>query len=147
MYSISKLPTTDVTGQWATRKNMILQYQTKWNFQTHLCDFFCDIVSSVFDLWRYDGCLGCWRRMSLLISPLREVECNQRDLVDGAILVDVRIRGRAKQAGLHVIKRAWWFRTNSSHISTFGKLISSWLTSLYSVKLAINLAQCFKCIH
>lgn len=44
--------------------------------------------------------------MSLLFSPLREVECNQRDLADGAILVDVRIRGRAKQAGRHVIKRA-----------------------------------------
>lgn len=85
---------------------------------THLCDFFRDIVSSVFDLWCYNGFLGCWRRMSLFISPLREVECNQRDLVDGAILVDVGIRGRAKQAGLHVIKRAWWFRANSSHIIT-----------------------------
>ena len=51
--------------------------------------------------------------MSLFICPLREVECNQRDLVDGAILVDVRIRGRAKQAGLNVIKRAWWFRTKA----------------------------------
>lgn len=44
--------------------------------------------------------------MSLLISCLREGECNQRDLVDGAILIDVRIRRRAKQAGLNVIKRA-----------------------------------------
>lgn len=46
--------------------------------------------------------------MRLFFSPLREVECNQRDLVDGAVLVDVRIRGRAKQAGLHMIKGAWW---------------------------------------
>lgn len=45
--------------------------------------------------------------MRLFFSPLREVECNQRDLVDGAVLVDVRIRGRAKQAGLHMIKGAW----------------------------------------
>ena len=50
--------------------------------------------------------------MSLLIVV--EVECDQRDLVDGAVLVDVRVRGRAKQAGLHVIKRAWWFRTNNN---------------------------------
>lgn len=109
---ISKSPDADVTGQWAASKNKVhmvqtkLRYQTKWIFLTHLCDFFCDIVSPVFDLWCYDGCLWCWRRMSLLFSPLREVECNQRDLADGAILVDVRIRGRAKQAGRHVIKRA-----------------------------------------
>lgn len=94
-----------------------LQYQTKWSILTHLRDFFRDIVSSVFDLWCYDGCLGCWRRMSLLVSPLSEIECNQRDLID------VRIRGRAKKAGLHMIKSAWWFRTNNSHISTFDKLI------------------------
>lgn len=45
-------------------------------FLTHLCDFFSDIVGSVFDLRCYDGCLGCWRRVSFLISPLSEVECN-----------------------------------------------------------------------
>lgn len=48
--------------------------------------------------------------MRLFFSPLREVESNQRDLVDGAVLVDVRIRGRAKQAGLHMIKGAWRFQ-------------------------------------
>lgn len=114
---------------WASGKSIvhmvqkILQYQTKWDFLTHLCDFFCDIVSSFFDLWCYDGCLGCWWRVSFLISPLREVECNQRDLADGAILVDVRIRGRAKQAGLHMIERAWWFRRNGRQVSIFGKRI------------------------
>lgn len=64
-------------------------------------------MSSIFDLRGYDGRLGRRRRVRLFFSPLREVECNQRDLVDGAVLVDVRIRGRAKQAGLHVIKGAW----------------------------------------
>lgn len=106
--------------------NLILQYHKKnSNFPTHLCDFFGDVVSSVFDLWCDDGLLRCRRRVSLFISPLREVECNQRDLVDGAVLVDVRIRSRAKQAGLDVIKRAWWFRTNGSHISAHGEVIIS----------------------
>lgn len=79
----------------------------------HLCDLLGDIVSPIFDFWRNDGRLGCRRRVRLLFSPLREVECNQRDLVDGAVLVDVRIRGRAKQAGLHMIKRAWWVPWNT----------------------------------
>lgn len=73
----------------------------------HLCDLFRDIVSPIFHLWRYDGRLRCRRRVRLFFSPLGEVECNQRDLVDGAVLVDVRIRGRAEQAGLHMIKGAW----------------------------------------
>lgn len=59
------------------------------NALTHLRDLFCDIVGPVFDLWCYDSCLGRWRRMSLFISALREVECNQRDLLDGAVLMDV----------------------------------------------------------
>lgn len=73
----------------------------------HLRDLLGDIVSPIFDLWRYDGRLRCRRRVRLFFSRLREVECNQRDLVDGAVLVDVRIRGRAKEAGLHMIKGAW----------------------------------------
>lgn len=62
----------------------------------HLCDLLGDIVSPVFDLWSYDGCLRCRWRVRLFFSPLGEVECNQWDLVDGGVLVDVRIRGRAK---------------------------------------------------
>lgn len=56
---------------------------------TYLRDFFRDIVRPVFDLRGYDGFFGRRRRMSLLVGPLREVECNQRDLVNGAVLVDV----------------------------------------------------------
>lgn len=59
------------------------------NFMTYLRDFFRDIVRSVFNLWCYDGFLRRWRGMSLLVGPLREVECNQWDLVNGAVLVDV----------------------------------------------------------
>lgn len=93
----------NMMGFWSRIYSNAKQHQA---FFTHLCDFFSDIVGSVFDLRCYDGCLGCWWRVSFLISPLSEVECNQRDLVDGAILVDIRIRGRAKKAGLHMIKRA-----------------------------------------
>lgn len=82
----------------------------KRNFWTHLCDLFCDIVRSVFDLWGYNGLLRCLRRMSLFISHLGEVECNQWNLTDSAIFVDVRIGGRAKQTGLHMVERAWRVR-------------------------------------
>lgn len=81
--------------------------------------------------------------MSLLFSPLREFECSQGDLADGAILVDVRIRGRAKQAG-HMIERAWWFRKNRMNNNEY---LLCWSTSLYSERLAINLTQYFKCVH
>lgn len=70
----------------------------------HLCDFFCDVVRPVFDLWRDDGFLRCRRRVSLLVVPFGEGERDQGDLVDGAVLVDVGIRRGAKQAGLHVVK-------------------------------------------
>lgn len=80
------------------------------NVLTHLRDFFGDVVRSVLHLWCDDGFLRCGWGVSLLFSPL-EVECNKRDLVDGAVLVDVGVRGRAEQAGLHVIEGAWWCGT------------------------------------
>lgn len=75
-------------------------------FLTHLCDFLSDIVSSVFDFWCNDGRLRCRWGMRLLISCLCEVERDKRDLVEGAVLVDVGVGGRAEQAGLDVVKRA-----------------------------------------
>lgn len=45
--------------------------------------------------------------MCLLIGRLGKVECNQRDFVDGAVLVDVGVGGRAEQTGLDVIKGPW----------------------------------------
>lgn len=86
---------------------------SKWDFFTHLCDFLSDVVGSVFDFRRYDGRLRRRRGVSLLLSRLGEVESDQRDLVDGAIFVDVRVRGRTEQAGLHVIKGAWRCRRNT----------------------------------
>lgn len=73
---------------------------------THLCDFFRDVVSSVLDFGRNDGRLRRRRRVSFLLARLGEVEGNQRDFVDGAVLVDVGVGGRAEKAGLHMVERA-----------------------------------------
>lgn len=43
----------------------------------------------------------------IFVIPLCEVERNQRDLVDGAVLVDVGLRGGAQQTGLEMIERTW----------------------------------------
>lgn len=53
-------------------------------------------MSSVLDFGRDDGRLGRWRRVSFLLTGLREVEGNQWEPVDGAVLVDVGVRGRAE---------------------------------------------------
>lgn len=60
-------------------------------------------MCSLFDLWGDDGFLRCRWRVRLFVGALGEVECNQWDLVDGAVLVDVRVRSRAEQTGLHMI--------------------------------------------
>lgn len=108
------------SSQWLQVSDTVIS--EKQNIVTDLCDFLCDIVSSVFDLRCYDCFLRCWWRMSLLLSRLREVESNQRDLVDGAVLVDVRIRGRAKKAGLHMIKRTCGLEQTALIVVTLVKL-------------------------
>lgn len=66
---------------------------------TDLRDLLRDVVRSVFDLGRDDGFLRGGRRGGLLLVGLGEVERDQRDLVDGAVLVQVGVRGGAQQAG------------------------------------------------
>lgn len=63
---------------------------------TDLCDFLRDVVSSVLDFGRDDGRLGRRRRVSFLLTGLREVEGNQWEPVDGAVPVDVGVGGRAE---------------------------------------------------
>lgn len=75
---------------------------------SYLRDFVGDIVRAVLDLWSDDGFLR-WRRGGalLLIVGLGEVECDEGDLVDGAVLVEVRVRGGAEQAGFDLTERPW----------------------------------------
>lgn len=74
---------------------------------THLCDFIRDVVCAVFDLGGDDGFLRGWRRGALpLIVGLREVEGDQGNLVDGAVLIEVGVRSGAKQAGLDLAERS-----------------------------------------
>lgn len=66
---------------------------------SYLCDLVSDIVRAVFDLWSNDRLLRRWWGGTLfLIIRLREVECNEGDLVDGAVLVEVGVGGGAQQA-------------------------------------------------
>lgn len=53
-------------------------------------------MSSVLDFGRDDGRLGRRRRVSFLLTGLREVEGNQWEPVDGAVPVDVGVGGRAE---------------------------------------------------
>ena len=59
---------------------------------SHLCDLLCDVVCPVFDLGGDDGLLGGGRRGHLLvIVGLGEVECDERDFIDGAVLVQIGV--------------------------------------------------------
>lgn len=63
-------------------------------------------MCAVFDLWGDDGFLRGWRGWALLlIVHLREIERDERDLVDGAVLVEVGVGGGAEQAGFDLAER------------------------------------------
>lgn len=75
---------------------------------SHLRDFVCDVVRPVFDFRCNDGLL--WRRRGralLFVVDLREVEGDQWDFVDGAVLVEVGVGRGTEQAGLDVAERPW----------------------------------------
>lgn len=75
---------------------------------TYLCDLVGDVVRAVLDLWSDDGFLGGRRGGALLlVVGLGEVERDERDLVDGAVLVEVGVRGGAQQAGFNLAERSW----------------------------------------
>lgn len=68
---------------------------------SYLRDFVGDVVRAVFDLRGDDGFLRGRRGRALpVIVGLREVERDEGDLVDGAVLVEVGVGGGAQQAGL-----------------------------------------------
>lgn len=72
----------------------------------YLRDLVRDIVSAVFDFWGDDGFLrGRRRRAFLVIVDLGEVERDEGDFVDGAVLVEVRVGGGAEQAGFDLAER------------------------------------------
>lgn len=74
---------------------------------TYLRDLVCDVVRAVFDFWSNDGFLRGWRGGALLlIVGLREVERDEGDLVNGAVLVEVGVGGRAQQAGFDLTERS-----------------------------------------
>ena len=73
----------------------------------YLRDLVCDVVRAVLDLRGDDGFLGGRRRGALLlVVGLGEVERDERDLVDGAVLIDVGFGGGAEQAGFDLAQRA-----------------------------------------
>lgn len=73
----------------------------------HLRDLVGDVVRAVFDLRRDDGFLGGRRGGALLlVVGLGEVERDQGDLVDGAVLVEVGVGGGAQQAGPDLAERS-----------------------------------------
>lgn len=74
----------------------------------YLCDFVCDIVSSIFDFWGDDSFLRGWRGGALLIIVcLWEVERDQGNLVDGGVLVEVGVGSWAKQAWFDLAEWSW----------------------------------------
>lgn len=74
---------------------------------TYLRDLVCDVVRAVFDFRSNDGFLRGWRGGALLlIVGLREVERDEGDLVDGAVLVEVGVGGGAQQAGFDLTERS-----------------------------------------
>lgn len=93
-------------------------------FSTYLRDLVGDIVRAVFDLWSDDGFLRGRRGGALLlIVGLWEVERDEGDLVDGAVLIEVGVRGGAQQAGFDLAEWPWkkgWHAENAiikgSHI-------------------------------
>ncbi len=73
---------------------------------SYLRDLVSDVVCSVFDLWGDDGFLrGRRGRALFLIVGLGEVERDEGDLVDGAVLVEVGVGGGAEQAGFDLAER------------------------------------------
>lgn len=67
---------------------------------SYLRHLVCNIVCAVFDLRGDDGFLRGRRGWALLlVVGLREVERDEGDLVDGAVLVEVGVGGGAQQAG------------------------------------------------
>lgn len=77
--------------------------------ETYLRDLVGDVVRAVFDFGGDDGFLrGRRGRALLLVVGFREVERDERDLVDGAVLVEVGVGGGAQQAGLDLTE--WSFR-------------------------------------
>lgn len=77
-------------------------------FDTYLRDLVGDVVRAVLDLWSDDGFLGGRRGGALLlVVGLGEVERDERDLVDGAVLVEVGVGGGAQQAGFNLAERSW----------------------------------------
>lgn len=93
------LEETRIKQQFAPRTLTALQL-------SHLGNFIRDVVRPVFDFRRDDGLLRGRRGGALLVVvDLREVECDERDLVDGAVLVEVGVGRGAEQAGLDVAER------------------------------------------
>lgn len=77
-------------------------------FGTYLRDLVGDVVRTIFDLWSDDGFLGGRRGGALLlVVGLGEVERDEGDLVDGAVLVEVGVGGGAEQAGFDLAERPW----------------------------------------
>lgn len=68
-------------------------YEVLMNFLItlpHLCDLLCDVVCPIFDLGCDDGFLrGMWRGRPLVVVGLGEVQGDERNLVDGAVLCEV----------------------------------------------------------
>lgn len=66
-------------------------------------------MRAVFDFGGDDGFLrGRRGRALLLVVGFREVERDEWDLVDGAVLVEVGVRGGAQQAGLDLTEWSFW---------------------------------------
>lgn len=65
-------------------------------------------MRAIFDLRSDDGFLGGRRGGALLlVVGLGEVERDEGDLVDGAVLVEVGVGGGAEQAGFDLAERPW----------------------------------------
>lgn len=76
--------------------------------KTYLRDLVGDVVRAVFDFGGDDGFLRGRRGGALLlVVGFREVERDERDLVDGAVLVEVGVGGGAQQAGLDLTERSF----------------------------------------
>lgn len=74
--------------------------------KSYLCNLVGDVMRSVFNFGGDDGFLRGWRGGALLlIVAFREIERDEGNLINGAILVEVRVGGGAKQAGFDVAER------------------------------------------
>lgn len=84
-------------------------------------------MCAVFDLRGDDGLLGGRRGGALLVvAGLREVERDEGDLVDGAVLVEVGVGGGAQQAGPDVAERPCGETDGGSSVSAATRSGATW---------------------